>query len=246
MFDIGWTEMLVVAVVAIIVVGPKDLPGMLRTVGKSIKKIRGMAGDFQRQFDDALKEAELDGVKKSIDDVRSMNPLNKMKDSLNPLKDLESELKDDLKDIQFNDDDGEDDPGQVDDEDYTSFDPGDLFDESKIIKVAEPVKVDVNAALAKEKAKTKKAAKSSAAKAKKPASKATKPVAKTTKAAAKKPAPKSVAKKPAAKSVTKKPAVKSTTKKPAAKKPVAKTANKTANKAAASPRKSAPKKAKSA
>ncbi len=146
--------MLVVAVVAIIVVGPKDLPGMLRTVGKSVKKIRGMAGDFQRQFDDALKEVELDGVKKSFDDVKSMNPLNDIKDSLNPLKDIESELKEDLKDIQFNDDDGEDDPGQVDDEEYSGFDPEKLFDESKFVKVAEPVKVDVEASLAKEKAKT--------------------------------------------------------------------------------------------
>ena len=96
MFDIGWTEMLVVAVVAIIVVGPKDLPGMLRTVGKTIKKVRGMAGDFQRQFDDALKEAELDGVKKSFDDVRGMNPLNDIKDSLNPLKDSAKDFERDL------------------------------------------------------------------------------------------------------------------------------------------------------
>ncbi len=232
MFDIGWTEMLVVAVVAIIVVGPKDLPGMLRTVGKSVKKIRGMAGDFQRQFDDALKEAELDGVKKSFDDVKSMNPLNQVKDSLNPLKDIESELKEDLKDIDFNDDDGEDDPGQVDDEDYSGFDPEKLFDESKFVKVAEPVKVDVDAALAKEKAKTAKSGVAKKSKStRKPAAKATaaknkaKPV--KTAAALKKP----TAKKPAAK----KPA----TKKAAVKKPVAK-------KPAAKPRKSAPKKAKSA
>ena len=61
MFDIGWTEMLVVAIIAILFVGPKELPGMLRTFGKSIKKIRALAGDFQQQFDDALKDSELDG-----------------------------------------------------------------------------------------------------------------------------------------------------------------------------------------
>ncbi|MCB1386128.1 MAG: twin-arginine translocase subunit TatB [Nitratireductor sp.] len=63
MFDIGWSEMLVVAVVAIIVVGPKDLPRMLRGFGKVMGNLRRMAGDFQRQFDDAMREAELDEVK---------------------------------------------------------------------------------------------------------------------------------------------------------------------------------------
>ncbi|MDD9910628.1 MAG: Sec-independent protein translocase protein TatB [Ahrensia sp.] len=86
MFDIGWTEMMVVAVVAILFVGPKELPGMLRTFGRSVKKLRAMAGDFQRQFDDALKEAELDGVKDTINEVRNLNPANKIKDHLNPIK----------------------------------------------------------------------------------------------------------------------------------------------------------------
>ena len=55
--------MLVIACVAIIVVGPKDLPAMLRTLGKTIGNVKRMAGDFQRQFNDAIKEAELDEVK---------------------------------------------------------------------------------------------------------------------------------------------------------------------------------------
>ena len=59
MFDLGWPELLVVALVLIIVVGPKDLPAMLRTFGKTTRKLRSMAGDFRSQFDDALKEAEL-------------------------------------------------------------------------------------------------------------------------------------------------------------------------------------------
>ncbi len=67
MFEIGWTEMLVIAVVMIVVVGPKDLPKMLRTFGKTTTKLRSMAGDFQKQFNEALKEAELDDVKKSVD-----------------------------------------------------------------------------------------------------------------------------------------------------------------------------------
>ena len=71
MFDIGWTEMLVIAIVMIVVVGPKDLPRMLRTFGKMTAKMRSMAGDFQKQFNEALKEAELDESKKSVDTLRS-------------------------------------------------------------------------------------------------------------------------------------------------------------------------------
>ncbi len=176
--------MLMVAVVAIIVVGPKDLPGMLRTIGKTVKKVRSMAGDFQRQFDDALKEAELDGVKKSIDDVRSMNPLNKIKDDLNPLKDTAEDLKRELNKAVEGSESGLETAGES-----SKFDPGDLFDESKLPKIDEPVKVDVKAALAKEKAKAATKSSSKPASSKKPAAKPKKTAAK--KAASKKSAAKS-------------------------------------------------------
>jgi len=80
-------------IIAIVFVGPKELPAMLRTFGKAIKKVRAMAGDFQRQFNDALKEAELDGVKDAINEVRSLDPTKAIKDKLNPLKaDLEKSI----------------------------------------------------------------------------------------------------------------------------------------------------------
>ena len=60
MLDLGWQEFIVIALVLVLIVGPKDLPEMLRTFGKTTKKLRGMAGDFRKQFDEALKEAELD------------------------------------------------------------------------------------------------------------------------------------------------------------------------------------------
>lgn len=85
MLDIGWSEILVIAVVAIVVVGPKDLPPMLRALGRTISKMRRMAGEFQGQFNEALKEAELDDVKKSFDELRGLNPMNDIKNSLNPL-----------------------------------------------------------------------------------------------------------------------------------------------------------------
>ncbi|GLS33307.1 sec-independent protein translocase protein TatB [Mesorhizobium albiziae] len=86
MFDIGWTEMLVIAIVMIVVVGPKDLPRMLRTFGKTTAKLRSMAGDFQKQFNEALKEAELDDVKKSVDELRSLDPRNEVRKQLNPFE----------------------------------------------------------------------------------------------------------------------------------------------------------------
>jgi sec-independent protein translocase protein TatB len=85
MLDIGWSELLVVAVVAIVVVGPKDLPPMMRALGRTLSKMRKMAGEFQGQFNEALKEAELDDVKKSFDELRGLNPMNDIKNSLNPL-----------------------------------------------------------------------------------------------------------------------------------------------------------------
>ena len=94
--NIGWTEMLVIAVVAVIFVGPKDLPSMLRTFGRFSRKVRGIAGDFQRQVDDALREAELDDVRKSIEDVRSLSPKRMVSDHL---KGLDDDLRADLDDV---------------------------------------------------------------------------------------------------------------------------------------------------
>jgi sec-independent protein translocase protein TatB len=93
MFDIGWTEMLVIAVVMIVVVGPKDLPKMLRTFGKTTAKLRAMAGDFQKQFNEALKEAELDEVKKSVDSLKSLNPATEIKKQLNPFEKAAADVR---------------------------------------------------------------------------------------------------------------------------------------------------------
>lgn len=83
MFDIGWPELLMVAIVMILVVGPKDLPGMLRAFGKTVKKYRGMARDFQSQFNEALEEAELDELRNTVDSAKKLNPINQIKDTVN-------------------------------------------------------------------------------------------------------------------------------------------------------------------
>lgn len=96
LFDLGWSELLVIAVVLVVVVGPKDLPGMLRTFGRVTRQMRAMAGDFRRQFDDALKEAELDEVRKGIDDVRSLDPRNSIREAMNPMKAIGDDIRSSL------------------------------------------------------------------------------------------------------------------------------------------------------
>ena len=97
MFDIGGVELIVVAAIAILVVGPRELPGMLRAIGRFVKQARQMTTQVQRQFNDALREAELDDVKRTIDDVRSLNPARQIKQTiareLKPLSDVGNTVK---------------------------------------------------------------------------------------------------------------------------------------------------------
>jgi sec-independent protein translocase protein TatB len=71
MFDIGWGEIVVIGVVALIVIGPKELPTVLRTLGQAMGKVRRMANEFQGQFHEALREAELYDLKKQAEDFTS-------------------------------------------------------------------------------------------------------------------------------------------------------------------------------
>jgi sec-independent protein translocase protein TatB len=91
MLDMSWGEVMVIGAVALIVIGPKDLPKALRTVGQMTGKIRRMASEFQGQFNEAMREAELDEVKRQIQGVNdSVGSLNT---NFNPLQTVRDELK---------------------------------------------------------------------------------------------------------------------------------------------------------
>jgi sec-independent protein translocase protein TatB len=95
-FGFGYSEMVVIAVVAIIVIGPKDLPRVLRALGKTIAKMRGMAREFQGHLDSAMKEAGLDEVKKEFSNLS--NPANIMEPAKKaPVIDEKTKQEDDFK-----------------------------------------------------------------------------------------------------------------------------------------------------
>lgn len=88
MFDLSWGEVLMIGAIALIVIGPKDLPGALRTLGRIIGKARRMAGEFQSQFNEALREADLDQVRRDVEG------LNKAASSItNPARVIRDEVK---------------------------------------------------------------------------------------------------------------------------------------------------------
>jgi sec-independent protein translocase protein TatB len=82
MFDIGWGELVVIGIVALIAIGPKELPTVLRTLGQYMGKIRRMAAEFQGQFQEAMREAEMadlakhaEDIKSSVSDIANFNPM---------------------------------------------------------------------------------------------------------------------------------------------------------------------------
>jgi sec-independent protein translocase protein TatB len=96
MFDIGWGELLVIGVVALIAIGPKELPGVLRSVGQWVGKIKRMAGEFQGQFQEAMREAEVADLKKQFDEASSA-ATNFTSGMDNPLESATKQIEDTLK-----------------------------------------------------------------------------------------------------------------------------------------------------
>lgn len=91
MFDVGWSEIVLIGAVALIVIGPKELPKALRTLGQMTTKVKRMASEFQGQFNDAMREAELDQIKKEVADINAsardaanvdFNPIQTIRDDI--------------------------------------------------------------------------------------------------------------------------------------------------------------------
>jgi sec-independent protein translocase protein TatB len=75
MFDLSWSHILIVLIVALVVVGPKDLPKLMRIVGRWVGKARAMADQFRKSFDEMARQSELDELRQEIEALRSQRPL---------------------------------------------------------------------------------------------------------------------------------------------------------------------------
>jgi sec-independent protein translocase protein TatB len=71
MFDISWSEILIIGIVALLVVGPKELPALLRTIGKYLGIIKKQAAEFRAQFDEAMRETEIEQLRKDVENIKS-------------------------------------------------------------------------------------------------------------------------------------------------------------------------------
>lgn len=94
MLDIGWQELFIVAVIAIVVIGPKELPRAVKTMARLLRKARGMAREFQDGIDDLVREAELDDLKKEITEGSSTSIARHIENTIDPGGDLKDAVRD--------------------------------------------------------------------------------------------------------------------------------------------------------
>lgn len=92
MFDVGWTELFVIAVVALVVIGPKDMPRAMRTLAKGLSKLRGLSREFQSGLAEVMREAELDEIRRKVDAAGRMN----VKEHVGGMMDPDGTLRRDL------------------------------------------------------------------------------------------------------------------------------------------------------
>ena len=96
MFDFAWSEIALIAAVALIAIGPKDMPVAIRTVASMVKKARRMASEFQTHVDEMVREANLDEVKDQFNSIRSFD----FKDTVEKAIDPDHTLRDTLSDLE--------------------------------------------------------------------------------------------------------------------------------------------------
>src|SRR3954465_7177775 len=84
MFDIGWSEIAVIVVVALVVIGPKDLPKVLKTVGIWVRKARMLTRDFQNSVDEMIREADMEDVRRQATELRNINIGREVEKTIDP------------------------------------------------------------------------------------------------------------------------------------------------------------------
>lgn len=92
MLDIGWTEIATIAIIAIIIIGPRDLPKAMRSLAKMIGKAKAMMREFQSNIDDLIKESELEEVKKQIQSARNFDIKSKISETIDPDGEIEKSM----------------------------------------------------------------------------------------------------------------------------------------------------------
>ena len=98
MFDFAFSEIALIGVVALIAIGPKDMPVAVKAISDTVKKLRRMAGEFQGHVDEMLRDADLGDVKTSIDELRSLNPRSMVQRAIDPDGSVRSAFADPFRD----------------------------------------------------------------------------------------------------------------------------------------------------
>jgi sec-independent protein translocase protein TatB len=99
MFDVGWIEMAVIALIALVVIGPNELPKAMRSLAKWTRKARSMAREFQSGIDDMVRDADLDEARKAVESAKSFNVGKAVEETIDPtggLRDEAKELEDEM------------------------------------------------------------------------------------------------------------------------------------------------------
>ncbi len=98
MFDFAFSEIALIGVVALIAIGPKDMPVAIKAISDTVKKLRRMAGEFQGHVDEMIRDADLGDVKASIDELRSLNPRSMVQRAVDPDGSVRSAFADPFRD----------------------------------------------------------------------------------------------------------------------------------------------------
>ncbi len=93
MFDVGWIEMALIALIALLVIGPKELPKAMRSLAKWVRKARSMAREFQSGIDDMVRDADLDDARKAVEAAKSFNVGKTLEQTIDPTGGLRDEAK---------------------------------------------------------------------------------------------------------------------------------------------------------